>query len=535
MTEFAQRLTPGLLLFQLLAPWIAAIVLSFPRFRVDRKTEWLVFLVHLLLAVSGLVLAGCVLFLSHSESVTVTVPIEFVVPLGNVSSTSSLLSHLVWELDSPAAFWMCLIPWIAISAQIFSTEMIATSSQITGHLWLTASLNLFIAAGDVGSLAVGAGATILFLAARIAWFGGDDKRNTAVQFLMLQLSGLMLMVAGLGLFVASASLIRSAPFGPPRPSSFSFPELESFLQTAITNHPAAEQLWGEYRVLPSALMLLGIMMMAAGFPMQVWLSESSASAALGERLWQLAWVKGVLFTGLRLLAALDPEALHSFGWWGLIISIPGAIFVSSLLFSQAYLSRMQSSCLAWTQQLGLIAAFTATQHLELWLVPLLFSQLAGMVLFTVALTTISERYRSVEMASFQGLSARAGWLLPVLATCMITFTLTPLGIGLIQGWLVSTTLQGTESLAGTLLRGGYFLANLLALGGLVRITHQLCTGPLRLPEMAPGLRERTQLPASIVTLQLSRGQLILLAAWGVLAVVMAVSGPIFYLSVNPNF
>lgn len=522
--ESVQRLAPYLLLFQVLFPFVSGSLLIVRPLGSGRALRCGVAAVHLCLAVTSLALLGSVFLLPSAGAASAA--LQFTIPLLPGSHPLPLMRDLAWMLDLESAAFLSLIPWVALSAQIFTTEQEQTASQLAGNLFLTGSLSLFLVAGEVASLMCGAGFSVLLISSRLIRFGGVDKRTSASQFLTLQFIGGGLLAISLGMFAASAGLIRSAPQERPGSSTFNLMELGHLIQGSIASHPAAEQLWGESRVLPSCLMLCGLLIMAGGFPMQVWLSEVGASAALGERLWLVAWVKCVLLVGLRLLMALDPEALRSFGWCGLVISIPGALFVASLLLSQAYLPRIQSSGLAWTQQVALIAVFSATRDLQIWLVPLLICHLAALMLFTIGLSTISERYRSVEISSFQGLSSRTGWLLPVLLVPLLTLTLSPFALGLMEVWLVSATLQGSQQVFGSMLNLLFLLADLLAVAGLARILRQLCTGPLRLPEMSPGLRERTPLAAPVATLTFSVGQCLVLGAWSVLAILAAFSFPL---------
>jgi len=531
--ELMQLNASYLLLFHVICPFVCGLLLFSNSSKPYRRgANSLTIGLHLLLVTTSLGLL--ILMLGRLVQTGAPVPIRLDIPISlslfTISSGSGtspeLMSRLVWGIDLESAIFLCLLPWLSLTAELFTTTAQRSLNRTAANLLLLGSLSLFVVGWDLGTLLCGGLVTILLIALLVVQHGGEGKRVSTNIFLTIQICGLLLLASSLGMFVASAGIVPSAPIDLPGKSSTVLPEVADRIQTAVATHPASSRLWDEYRLLPSGLMLCSLLIMAAGFPIQVWLSEVSESAALGERLWLVVWVKAVLFIGLRLLNTLDPEALQTFGWWGLMISILGAIFVASLILSQAYLPRIQSSGLAWTQQMALIAAFCAAHSLNSWLVPLLICQTAGLVLFSVALTLISERYQSVEIASFRGLAQRAGWLLPVLLICLLTLTLTPFSLGLTESWLVSATLQNGEDHWGSLLRLIYLLADLLALAGLARVTQQLCTGPLRLPEMSPGLRERAQLPPPTTTLNLSGSQLCLLAVWGALAIAAASSPPV---------
>jgi len=536
--ELMQRSASYLFSFHVICPFVCGLLLlsRSPKPH-SRTSNSLTIGVHLLLATTSLCLLVLMLGrlvqtgelapirLDIPISIPVSTPIFAPSPSSEPGDSLELMDRLVWGVDLESVIFLCLLPWLSLSAELFTAVEGRSLRRTAANLLLLGSLGLFVVGWDLGSLLCGGLVTILLMTLLVVQHGGEEKRTSANVFLTVQICGLLLLASSLGMFVASAGIVPSAPVDLPGKSSTVLPDVAEKIQTAVTTHPASAQLWGEYRLLPSGLMLCSLLLMAGGFPIQVWLSEVSESAALSERLWLVIWVKAVLFIGLRLLTALDPEALQTFGWWGLMISIPGALFVASLILSQAYLPRIQSSGLAWTQQMALITACCAPHSLNAWLVPLLICQTAGMVLFSIALTLISERYQSVEISSFQGLAQRSGWLLPVLIVCLLTLTLSPLSLGLMDSWLVSATLQTSESNWGSLFRLIYLLADLLALAGLARVTQQLCTGPLRSPEMSPGLRERAQLSPPTTSLSLSGMQLCLLTVWGVLAIVAALFLP----------
>ncbi|WP_437228095.1 hypothetical protein SH661x_000718 [Planctomicrobium sp. SH661] len=512
--DILQHLAPYLLQALVLCPIGAGLLLACGMTRSLKTAQQIALIVQLLLAVCSLGLLPVAF-----AGPRFTVEVGWALP--GSGHDPQFIDHVVWGVVPVTAVFLSLLPWLAMTAQAFTAESRQTTSRIATYLLLTGALALFIVGRDLGSLLSGAFFAILLIAFSIARNGIEDKRASASLFLSVQTLGLILLAAGLAMFMSTAAAIRSAPQGVPGESSATLTTLTEIIHTAIENHPAAEQLWGEYRTLPAFLVLAGIVVMGAGFPMQVWMSEVSATSSLPERLWLLTWVKAVFLIGLRLLVEIDAGALRDFAWWGLSISIPGALFVSSLLFSQAYLPRLQSSAVAWTQQILLIGAFAVTAELNQWLVPMLICQTAALTLFTIALTTISERFRSVEISSFQGLIHRASWLLPTLITCLLTLTLTPHALGLMQAWLATVTLQGSETWWGSTARLLYLLADILALAGLARVTRQLCTGNLRLPEMSPGLRERVEIVSPAVSLDLSRWQTVLVWGWAILALAPA--------------
>lgn len=521
--DLVQHFAPSLLLAHVICPLFVGLLLTSGHIKSNRIAQQIATGVNLLLAALSILL---LVSLFQGAALERSLPgatseIRFSWPPSNDGASPPLMGRVTWAIVPENAPFLCLLPWLSLTVQLFTTTAESGFRRTGMNLMLLGTLGLFTVSTDVGSLLSGAFFSVLLVSLLVARHGTPLKRSAASLFLIIQMTGLMLFAAGLAIFVANAGAIRSAPHGLPGNGSTTLPELAAIIQSAVHQHPAAEQLWGEYRTLPSWLVLCGIVIMGAAFPMQVWVSEVSDSAALGERLWLLGWVKAALLVGLRWLSLLDPEALRSFGMWGLAISIAGALFASSLLLAQAYLPRLQSSGLLWTQQVALISAFAATRDLDQWLIPLLISHMAALVLFIITLTMISERYFSPELTSFQGLSARADWLTPVLATCMLTLTLSPLGLGLLHAWLATATLLGSETWWGALLRLIYLMANLLALAGLARITQQLCTGTFRSPEMAPGLRERACLPEPTATLQLSRVQTMLMFGWGTTAIVAA--------------
>jgi len=523
--ELPQQFPSFLLLFHLLLPGVASYSLLTGRFKPSGDAIRLTTtFTSLALGLTSLLLLVCVTAFPQLQ--TSAGEIQCVIAIPGDFLRPGMMDQINWGISPPSALFLCLLPWLTLTIQLFQRRSETTSLQSGCHLLLLGSLGIFIASQDIGSLLSSGAMCILLISFLIARNGVEEKRSGAGLFLSIQMTGLLIFAAGLAMFLAGAAAVRSAPYGTPGISSSSIPGLVEIVQTAMAEHPAVLPLWEEYRLLPAGLTLLGIVIMAAGFPMQVWLSEVSASASLGERLWLLAWVKGVLFTGFRLLQEIDPVAFSLFSLWGLAISIFGALFVSSLLFSQAYLPRLQSSALAWTQQLAFMSAFAAMQPFPNWLTSILVCHLAGMVLLTIALTTLSERSQSVEISSFRGLMGRAPWMQGVLVSCMLMLTLTPLSLGFFQGWLTSTALLQADTTWSSVYRVCFVVANLLALAGLARVTQLLCTGPLRLPEMAPPLRERTSQGTSTISLEFSLGQKTVLIFWALLGILVGVLFPV---------
>lgn len=524
--ELVRLIAPPLLLFHILCPLVVGLLMASGAIRSPVHARRIALGTNLVLTGTALALFA-LLIRSPLPGIT---SIQFVGTLPAIAPSSDLVQRVVWGLVPATGGLLCLIPWVAITALLFTPADQFSVSRQRSQMLTVGALGILIVAWDIGSMLTGTLLAAALIAEQICHYGGENRRPASRLFMTMQTIGGVLFAAGTSMIIASLAVVRAAPRGVPGDSVTSLPELTSLLQGALEAHPAALQLWGEYRSVPCVLMLLGIGMMGAIFPLQVWMSEVNDSASLSERLWLIFWVKAILLVGLRWLQLLVPETLHGMAWWGLAISAPGAVFIASLLFSQAYLPRIQSSALMWTQQLGIMAALAATNDFETWMGALLVSQLAGLVLLTLTLTTITDRFRSIELASYQGLSGQAGWIAPALVSCCLVLTLTPLGLGLLNLWLLTATLQGSGVPGEFLLRICFFTANLLALAGLVRVTRTLATGDRRVPEMSPVLRERIGLPPAASSLSLSGLQTFILMTWGMIALVTGLWFPLRYVS-----
>jgi hypothetical protein len=524
--ELMQLIAPSLLLFHVVCPFVAGVLLACGAIRSTVHARWLSIGTNLVLTGTALVLF---VFLNRTPLPGVT-SIQFVATLPTVTSTSDLVHYVIWGLIPSTGGLLCLVPWVAITALLLTPSEEFSVARHRSQLLSVAALGLLITGWDIGSMLTGTFLSAALIAEQICLYGRDERRSASRLFLTYQVIGGFLLAAGISMIIASLGVVRSAPRGVPGDSVASLPELMSLLQGALESHPAASQLWGEYRTVPCVLMLLGIGIMAAIFPVQVWMSEVIDSSSLPERLWLIFRVKAILLIGLRWVNILVPETFHGLTWWGLVISAPGAVFVASLLFSQAYLPRIQSSAVMWTQQLAFMIAFAATTDFDTWMGALLVSQLAGLVLLTITLTTITDRFRSIELASYQGLSAQAGWIAPALVSCCLILTLTPLGLGLLNLWLMTATLQGSGAPGEVFLRGCFFVANLLALAGLVRVTRTLLTGERRVPEMSPILLARIGETPPVRTLELTGVQMFILMTWGMIALITGIWFPLRYVS-----
>jgi hypothetical protein len=265
-----------------------------------------------------------------------------------------------------------------------------------------------------------------------------------------------------------------------------------------------------------------------------WFSESVTAAATGERLWLIAWMKVVLLVAGRVLFQLDRDAMAALATWGSILIVAGAVFTAAQLYAHTDFPKLQSAALFWSQQIAALTLFLLPGKIDRVLMPLLLVQLAGLVLWSISLSTISDRYGSVELNAYQGLSHQAGWLGPALLTATMLLTLTPLGTGLFQAWLATTAYLNAESLWGSCCRLGILMADLLVLAGFLRVGCRLVSGPPRLPEMSPVLRARAGISVPQTSLQLSLTEGVLLWGWGMAGVLAAILLPLFMLLAGGN-
>ncbi|SFH54791.1 proton-conducting transporter transmembrane domain-containing protein [Planctomicrobium piriforme] len=516
------------LLFQLLCPLLGAVLLA--GLSSNRRRFHIAVAIHGLLAVVG----GLLWFAVISQALNGTGGgVEVAWPIPSWGTGSSLANRVVWQIDLMTAGFVALLPWVSLTASLFTEPVEARQQQISGNLLLVGALQFFAGGGDIGSCFAGLFASALLISLMIAWYGGEAKRSVAWMFLATQWIGGLLVMGGLGMLIAAASLIRSAPRGVPGDASAAIPELAKILQEAFERHSAARELWGEFRGLPMLFIVVGFLLMSGCFPVHAWLTRSLLAAPLAVRVWIAAWVKGVMLIGLKFISQLDAQTIADLQGWGWTVALLGGLFMAGLLLVQADFGRLLAAAIVWTQAVATISICGATRDFERLLVPLLLSQMAALILLTVALSILPARCRSIELGSYQGLWSRTGWIGPTLLVCLLLLTLTPASAGLFQAWLGFASLQGWEKGWGLAAWVLNILANGVALAGFVRIARQLVTGPLRLPEMSPGLRERVSSPPPEIDLTLSRAQRWLLCVWAFIGLATAFLYPLFLMLPGP--
>jgi hypothetical protein len=439
-----------------------------------------------------------------------------------------LVDRVLWGADLPTSAFLAVIPWLAMTAAR-AGHGDSQSGQPQTQLWLLGAMDLFLVGRDFGSILAGAGIVAAILSIRIARFGGRSKRSGAATLMSVQYIGICLMGFALSGFSASAGVIRGAPRGTPAASVTTLPDLADHLHHSFQTRPGAMELWSDSRGLPVLLMVIGSGLLCAAFPLHSWFSEAMTAAAIGDRLWLIAWTKAVLFVSVSFLFYLDPGLIEELSSIGSVVVLAGSVFAASQIYSQNDFPRLQSSALLWSQQLALFACFLFPATIEYALMPTLLVQLAGLILWSMSLSTISERYGSIELSAYQGLADRAEWLPAALLASAMLLTLTPLGMGLFQAWLATTSALNADLGWSICCRWGVLVADLFALAGFLRVYWRLVSGPSRVPEMSPALQARMETAVPVRNLQLSFLKRVLLWGWGIAGILGAIVFPLLLL------
>jgi|GEM_PF-1947529 len=446
-------------------------------------------------------------------------PLLVRIPLPGNWIGPGILNQLVWRMDLFNAGILPFLFLTALTVPAFAPALADPHERGTGPrtLLLVGSLQLFLAGDDLGSCLSGGLLAAMLLVPILGQAGGEERRTAARQFLTTQWVGLMLLAAGIMMAAAAISLASAAPRGLPHNVALNLTDLTQGLQSAAIQHSATGILWKELRGVPTLLIVISFLILSAGFPFHVWLGPTFLNSPLSGRLWVALGVKLALLVGLRWLGELEPEVFPTLRHWGWICVLPGLLFAASQLLGHADFGRILAAAVFWSQQLILLGICAGNGSMNTALIPLILAQQAGLVLLIISLSTLSARYQSFELASFQGLAERATWLRPALLCSIFTLTLTPLPSGLLQAWVLFTSLQNETGWTALLGWGACVAANLMALAGLIRIVHRLVTGPVREPVIPVPLRDRVAVPVQEISLTLNSWQTGLLVLWGTVA------------------
>ncbi|WP_437187314.1 hypothetical protein SH668x_000704 [Planctomicrobium sp. SH668] len=517
--QLTQHLVPYLLLFQLLFPALAAAIVFLLLQRCPKVAARLSVVVYGLLALTGLVLLREAQLLPALEDFDNAITIEW--QLRSPQPGHQWADRISWRLTSDSALLIAVLPWVGVTTQLFSRSPVNTSQRTSLNLLIASLVSLFIVGDDFGTLLSSGFFTAILISLSVATSGIQHRRRSANVFLVMQVIGLILMGASLAMFSSSASMIQSVPVAAPGETKATIFELASRIQTAFQLHPAATELWGEYRELPSLIWILGLAIASGCFPFHLWFSEVNASSHLQDRIWILVWSKVLLFVGVSTLMELDPEAVKNFGNWALYITVSGASFVALMMFSHAQLPEILSNTVIWTQQITLISVIAIPDAIGALLSGLVIGEIASLILLSVTVSTITERFRSTELVRYQGLNAIAPWLPPTLLLCCLTLTLTPGVTGFAQAWSAMISLEGIGTSGGAALRWVVLISNLLAVAGLLRLFRQLGSGDLHLPEHPQPLREQLQSSDAKASLCFTAFQYSLFIFWAGIALAFA--------------
>lgn len=431
--------------------------------------------------------------------------------------------HIVWELDAYFTGMLVLLPFVSVTASLFTISKDLRERQAIWHLLLIGTLQLFWLGADVVSCLTGAFFSAFILAKLLIQQGSEARRFAAGLFLSIQWIGCMLLMGGLGILIATTALVQAAPYGIPEVSSTAIPEIIRLLNDSISHNPAAEELLREYRGLPVLILLIGFALMGACFPFHGWLARIIHVSPIATRFWLIVWVKGVILFGIRILAEVAPQvflSLHSWSWGILLF---GALFSAALIYRQTDEGKLLSAAIVWTQSLTLIAACSLAGDFPRLLVPLVICHLAGAGLLAVALSITSASQRNCLQA--------AGWLAPVLLTALLTLTLLPFSVGFIQSWFAITSLLEVSGFTGRLGWIVYLTSNAVALAGIIQIARRMVFSTTIDPDLIPETTHHSSILTAEANRVLSRSQVGLLAFWIVIAILSGLLVPVVLLFV----
>ncbi|WP_437205079.1 hypothetical protein [Planctomicrobium sp. SH664] len=469
--------------------------------------------------VSTLLVATGLLLLVRMTSGMTVVEVNWTLPL--VAGKPSLFDRVTWSVGGLNGFLVALLPGAYFTTTLFPPD--GPQRTALRNLGLLATMNLAFLGWDLGSLFTGGSLTLLTLAVALARSGGAEKRSWASMFLTSQVTGWLLVLGGLATLIGILAVIRQAPQGPPGTSTASLAELGRELKSSTFQNPAARHLLSQYAGLPRFLLGAGALLAVGLFPLHSWIFRSFSSASLSERIWLIVWVKGSFLVLARLFSTLLPDALPSLMPIGLTLAMFGSFYAGLMILSQGEFPGLHASILLWTSQIVVPLAIFLPAEMQGLVGCIVGCQLAALMLFVVATSILQDRYQTPELMAFQGVSSRAGWLGPALLVATAFLTLTPSAAGLYLAWHTTGVLRVANLAAvGPI---GFLVGNLIALAGLLRVSTRLLAGPLRLPEMSPGLLERSQLPTESRSLELTGLQQTMLFLWGLWAFFIALSFP----------
>ncbi len=514
------QVASDLLLFQILCPLLGS---AFAMIASARRRSSIVLLTHLLLLLTGALL--CI----HVYSDRVgggTGVIEVSWKLLSASKPV-VLEQIVLHADLLNAGILLLLPlasltaWGVTGGQSWGSLETATGQKSAPfrNLLLVSSLLLALAGADLGTCLTGIFVSALLITSLMWDRGGEERRFTTKTFLTVQWIGGLALMGGLALLIATSSLIQSAPRRVPGPSSAVFPQLGEILQKAITRHESAQELWQDARGLPVLMILAAVFVMSGCFPMHGWMTMALERSSLAVRIWLIVWVKGITLLGIRFLTLLDPSAMQDLQGWGITMSMFGLLYSGGLWLSSKRLSGILGAAVLWSQSLTLLCVSCTTTDFERLVVPLVLGHLASLILLAIVLSLVSGGRDSALLSEVSGIARTSAWIGPSLGVCLATLTLTPSSQGASLAWIALVTLP-QWSWMGSLASWGLLLfANLLALGGGVRLITRL----FRTPNHVGQSPEKTTAPAQasseipVPTPRLRLGPILLIFSWATIA------------------
>ncbi len=510
------NLAMGLFLFQLLCPFLAALLLSLAARR-DSFRHGLGLSLHLLLIVSSSLLAGVILDQTLRGEPAV-IRISQALPL---SPLPTVLDQLSWRLDHITVGIVTLLPWASLTIYLFAERPELRRKFLVPNFLLIGAFQFFLVGSDIGSCLTGGFAAALIISYLMVSIGNQKQRHLESDFLTVQWIGGMMLAAGLAMFIAASSLTQAAPRGLPGNSSAILNNLGETVQSAVTQHEAASEFWKDSRGLPLLIIVLAIVLMSGCFPVHIWLSRALSQNSLGLRIWLIVWAKGMLLLGLKWISLLDQQTIIDLQGWGLFFSLAGAIFMGSLMFGHSRHEAFFAATVGWTQAIACLAICGAGQNFDRIVTPWLLCQCGALILLAISTSFLMQQTTKQDEFADAPTEANPNWLAPVLAICLISLTFTPLAIGAFQGWLTFAALRNWNETGTYPVWTMLLIANLMALAGLIRFIQRALASQTNDPEdsTSPILIE----PISTLTIM----QRITLCYWGLLAIGLGFLFPLF--------